>query len=80
MFGRAGQERVSSGVATPGSSTVGPMLDLPGLQADVEDPVFDGSNGHLFVLSGNESKIYEINPVNGTFGDVDDVLVVPAVG
>ena len=49
------------------------MLGGPGLLADVEDPVFDGTN--LFFLNGNTSQVFEIAPNTGGFGNGDDTIV-----
>ena len=41
---------------------------------DVEDPEFDPGSGHLFFVDGISAEVYRINPVNGVFGDADDVM------
>ena len=41
---------------------------------DEEDPAFDPASGHLFFLDGAASEVYDINPVNGVFGDGNDVM------
>jgi hypothetical protein len=41
---------------------------------DVEDPEFDAGSGHLFFVDGISAEVYRINPVNGVFGDADDVM------
>jgi hypothetical protein len=46
---------------------------------DAEDPEFDTTSGnptsgHLFFLDGAATEVYDIDPVNGTFGDGNDVM------
>lgn len=41
---------------------------------DTEDPEFDPSTGHLFFVDGVSAEVYELDPVNGVFGDGNDVL------
>jgi len=41
---------------------------------DTEDPEFDPVSGHLFFLDGAQTRIYDIDPVNGVFGDGNDVV------
>jgi hypothetical protein len=42
---------------------------------DTEDPEFDPSTGHLFFIDGVNVEVYELDPVDGTFGNGNDVLV-----
>jgi uncharacterized protein YjiK len=41
---------------------------------DPEGCEFDPSSGHLFVADGVNREVYDVNPVNGTFGDGNDVV------
>ncbi|HSK90464.1 MAG TPA: hypothetical protein VK875_04040, partial [Euzebyales bacterium] len=41
---------------------------------DSEDPEFDPVSGHLFFLDGIGREIYRINPVDGVFGNGNDVV------
>ncbi|HET6969404.1 MAG TPA: tandem-95 repeat protein, partial [Ornithinibacter sp.] len=41
---------------------------------DTEDPEFDVATGHLFFADGTNKEVYRINPVNGVFGDGNDVM------
>ena len=46
---------------------------------DVEDPEFDTTtgqptSGHLFFLDGVNREIYDVDPVNGVFGDGNDLM------
>ena len=41
---------------------------------DEEDPEFDPATGHLFFLDGAASEVFDIDPVNGVFGDGNDVM------
>lgn len=41
---------------------------------DTEDPEFVPSTGHLYFLDGVGTEVYDINPVNGIFGDGNDVM------
>jgi hypothetical protein len=52
---------------------------------DAEDPEFDTTtgnptSGHLFFLSGAQQRVYEIDPVNGIFGDGNDVSAYFSIG
>lgn len=51
-----------------------PMFPVP---LDTEDPAFDPSNGHLFFLNGVTAQVFELDPVDGEFGNGNDVLVSP---
>ena len=41
---------------------------------DPEGVVFDALTGHLFVSDGLGVEIYDVNPVNGVFGDGNDTV------
>jgi DNA-binding beta-propeller fold protein YncE len=41
---------------------------------DPEAVAYDPATGHLFIGDGADVEIYRINPVNGVFGDGDDVV------
>ena len=41
---------------------------------DPEDVAYDPASGHLFVCDGSGIEIYDVNPVNGMFGDGNDVV------
>jgi hypothetical protein len=41
---------------------------------DAEGCEFDPTSGHLFVVDGVNREVYDVDPVNGTFGDGDDVV------
>jgi hypothetical protein len=41
---------------------------------DPEGCEFDASSGHLFVIDGTNREVYDIDPVNGTFGDGNDAV------
>lgn len=41
---------------------------------DTEDPEFLAATGHLFFLDGVGTEVYEIDPVNGVFGDGNDTM------
>jgi hypothetical protein len=47
---------------------------------DTEDPEFDPATGHLFFLDGVSAEVYDINPVNGVFGDGNDLMTHFDVG
>ena len=47
---------------------------------DTEDPEFDPATGHLFFLDGVGSEVYDVNPVNGVFGDGNDLMTHFDVG
>ena len=62
------------GGADDGFINVEGLVGGPGAAAaDVEDPVFDGTN--LFFLNGNTSQVFEIAPNAGGFGNGDDTIV-----
>ena len=42
--------------------------------ADPEDVEYDPATGHLFLCDGGGIEVYTVNPVNGTFGDGNDVV------
>jgi hypothetical protein len=39
---------------------------------DTEDPTFDPVTGHLFFLDGKGTEVYDIDSVDGVFGNSDD--------
>jgi uncharacterized protein YjiK len=41
---------------------------------DAEDCDFNSSTGHLLVTDGENREVYTINPVNGIFGDGNDLV------
>jgi hypothetical protein len=41
---------------------------------DPEDVAYDTNQGHLFVSDGLGREVYDVNPVNGIFGDGNDVV------
>ena len=41
---------------------------------DPEDVEYDPASGHLFICDGAGIEIYDVNPVNGVFGDGNDVV------
>ena len=41
---------------------------------DTEDPEFDSTTGHLFFLDGVSREVFRVNPVDGTFGNGNDVI------
>ncbi|MGE5460943.1 MAG: hypothetical protein ACM3WR_10020, partial [Solirubrobacterales bacterium] len=41
---------------------------------DTEDPEFDPITGHLFFVDGVTAEVYDLDPVNGVFGDGNDSL------
>jgi hypothetical protein len=47
---------------------------------DTEDPKFDPATGHLFFLDGVGSEVYDVDPVNGVFGDGNDLMTHFDVG
>jgi Bacterial Ig domain len=42
--------------------------------SDAEDVEYDTESGHLFVSDGVGIEVYDIDPVNGVFGDGNDVV------
>jgi hypothetical protein len=41
---------------------------------DPEGVVYDNATGHVFIADGEGIEIYRVNPVNGVFGDGNDVV------
>ena len=41
---------------------------------DVEDPEYDPVTGHLFFLDGVNTEVYDLDPVDGVFGNGNDVV------
>ncbi|HYF12331.1 MAG TPA: Ig-like domain-containing protein, partial [Actinomycetota bacterium] len=41
---------------------------------DPEDVEYDPASGHLFVSDGSGVEIYDVDPVNGVFGDGNDIV------
>jgi hypothetical protein len=41
---------------------------------DPEDVAYDPASRHLFVCDGSGTEMYDVNPVNGVFGDGNDVV------
>lgn len=40
---------------------------------DPEGVEYDEATGHLFIADGTGIEVYEVDPVNGVFGDADDI-------
>ncbi len=72
------------GTADDGQRTVNTNPIIGTASPDTEDPVFDPATGHLFFLNGQTSpvnpQVFRIDPVNGIFGDGDDVATHFDVG
>ena len=47
---------------------------------DTEDPAFDPVSGNLFFADAVSTEVYRVNPVNGVFGDGNDVVTHFDVG
>ncbi|GIU87813.1 MAG: hypothetical protein KatS3mg009_2328 [Acidimicrobiia bacterium] len=47
---------------------------------DTEDPAFDPTTGHLYFSDAISAEIYEVDPVDGVFGDGNDVVTHFDVG
>ena len=47
---------------------------------DTEGVEYDTASGHLYVCDGIALDIFNINPVNGVFGDGDDVVIRLDIG
>jgi hypothetical protein len=47
---------------------------------DTEDPEFDPSTGHLFFLDGVSTRVYRVDPVDGVFGNGNDLITSFGVG
>ncbi|HEX5097057.1 MAG TPA: hypothetical protein VFX21_13615, partial [Acidimicrobiia bacterium] len=47
---------------------------------DTEDPTLDPVSGHIFFLDGVDTEVFRIDPVNGVFGDGNDVTTHFDVG
>jgi hypothetical protein len=41
---------------------------------DTEDPEFDPATGHLFFIDGVNVEVYDIDPVDGVFGNGNDTM------
>jgi hypothetical protein len=41
---------------------------------DTEDPKLESTTGHLFILDGTGREIYRVDPVDGVFGNGNDVM------
>ena len=41
---------------------------------DTEDPEFDPITGHLFFVDGANLEVYEVDPVDGVFGNANDIM------
>ncbi|MBK8811289.1 MAG: carboxypeptidase regulatory-like domain-containing protein [Acidobacteria bacterium] len=65
------------GTADDGLRTINTNPIIGTSSPDTEDPVFDPATGHLFFLNGQTTpvnpQVFRIDPVNGIFGDGDDV-------
>ncbi|HVR31602.1 MAG TPA: Ig-like domain-containing protein [Acidimicrobiia bacterium] len=42
--------------------------------SDTEDPEFDPVSGHLFILGGTDREVYRVDPVDGIFGNSNDII------
>jgi hypothetical protein len=41
---------------------------------DSEDVEYDPASGHVFISDGTGIEVYDVDPVNGVFGDGDDIV------
>jgi hypothetical protein len=41
--------------------------------SDVEDVAYDTNNGHMYISDGVNAEVWDIDAINGVFGDADDV-------
>jgi DNA-binding beta-propeller fold protein YncE len=66
----------------PGTSddAVTSFSTVPHGSYDPEDIVFEQDSGHLFVCDGSGKEVYDLDPVNGVFGDGDDTATHFDVG
>jgi hypothetical protein len=48
--------------------------------SDTEDPDFDPVSGHLFFVDGVLGRVFRVDPVNGVFGDGNDVVSSWVIG
>jgi hypothetical protein len=55
-------------------------IDVRAYSGDTEDPEWDPATGHLFFLDGTTAEVYEIDPVDSTFGNANDVVTHFDVG
>jgi hypothetical protein len=55
-------------------------IDVRAYSGDTEDPEFDPTTGHLFFIDGTTTEVYEIDPVDATFGNANDVVTHFDVG
>jgi hypothetical protein len=55
-------------------------INVQAYSGDTEDPEWDPTTGHLFFLDGTTTEVYEIDPVDGTFGNANDVVTHFDVG
>jgi DNA-binding beta-propeller fold protein YncE len=66
-------------LGTP-DDTVASFSTTPYGSYDPEDIVFQLDSGHLFICDGSGKEVYDIDPVNGVFGDGNDVAAHFDVG
>ena len=66
----------------PGTSddAVTSISTIPYGSYDPEDVVLEPGSGHLFVCDGSGKEVYDIDPVNGVFGDGNDAVAHFDVG
>jgi hypothetical protein len=67
-------KRGNDGVFGTTDDVVSSIDTVPFGSTDTEDPEFDPVTGHLFMLDGVGREIYRIDPVDGVFGNGNDVM------
>ena len=64
----------SDGVYGTADDTRSNFRTVPFGSDDPEGVVYDPATGHVFVSDGLGVEIYDVNPVNGVFGDANDIV------
>jgi uncharacterized protein YjiK len=62
---------------TPGENMI--ELDVTDFSFDTEDPAFNSDNGRLYWMDGADDALLELNPVDGVWGNNDDIITSRSV-